>query len=107
MRLRSRVLPAAAGPALIVACVLFAMRGFLFRDDLTGQHPDILSFWLPRFCYLGHTLQAGHVPLWNPLQFDGVPFASDPQSGWLYGPVMGLFSTLSCGTALRMLIVLQ
>jgi len=103
----SRVLPAVAGPALIVACVLFALRGIVFRGFLSDQHPDILAFWLPRWCYLGHALRAGHVPVWNPLQFDGVPFASDPQSGWLYAPVMVLFRAFSCGTALRMFIVLQ
>jgi hypothetical protein len=102
-----RFLPAASGPALIVACVVFAMRGLVFRNFLSGQHPDILAFWLPRYCYLGHALRAGHVPVWNPLQFIGVPFAADPQSGWLYAPPMLLFSTLSCGTALRMMIVLQ
>src|SRR6266513_5581534 len=102
-----RALPALAGPALIVAAVLFAMRGFVFRGFLTDQHPDILAFWLPRWCYLGHSLRAGHVPVWNPLQFAGVPFAADPQSGWLYAPVMALFSTLGCGTALRMFVLLQ
>src|SRR5437588_292504 len=83
------------------------MRGLVFRDFLSDQHPDILAFWLPRWCYLGHSLRAGHVPVWNPLQFAGAPFASDPQSGWLYLPVMALFSTLGCGTALRTVIVLQ
>src|SRR5437588_3695409 len=102
-----RAVPAVAGPALIVLAVLFAMRGLVFRDFLSNQHPDILAFWLPRWCYLGHSLRAGHVPVWNPLQFDGAPFASDPQSGWLYAPAMGLFTTLGCGTALRAVIVLQ
>src|SRR5437016_2867059 len=102
-----RVLPAVAGPILILAAVLFAMRGIAFRSFLTDQHPDILAFWLPRWCSLGHALRAGHVPAWNPLQFAGVPFAADPQSGWLYAPVMALFSTLGCGTALRVFIVLQ
>src|SRR6266513_4459343 len=102
-----RVLPAAAGPILIVAAVLFATRGLVFRNYLTDQHPDILALWLPRWSYLGHSLRAGHVPVWNPLQFAGVPFAADPQSGWLYAPVMALFSTLGCGTALRMFVLLQ
>src|SRR5438105_73269 len=102
-----RALPGVAGPALVVVAVLFAMRGFVFRNFLSDQHPDILAFWLPRWCFLGHSLKAGHVPLWNPLQFAGSPFAADPQSGWLYAPVMGLFSTLGCATALRMFIVVQ
>jgi len=92
---------------LIVALVLFAMRGFVFRNALSDQHPDILAFWFPRWCFLGRSLAAGHVPVWDSLQFAGVPFAADPQSGWLYAPVMGLFSTLGCGTALRAFIVLQ
>jgi len=101
------VLAAAAGPALIVVMVLFAMRGVAFRSDLTNQHPDILAFWLPHFCFLGQSLAHGHIPLWNPHQMAGMPYAADPQSGWLYLPAMALFSTLSCGTALRMFIVLQ
>ena len=36
-----------------------------------------------------------------------MPFASDPQSGWLYVPAMALFSLFSCGTALRLFIVVQ
>src|SRR4051812_1147857 len=69
-----RVLRTAAGPTLIVVLVLFAMRGFVFRDVLSDQHPDILAFWLPRWCYLGHSLRTGHVPVWNSLQFAGSPF---------------------------------
>src|SRR5438093_5498011 len=102
-----RTLAALAGPALIVAAALVGTRGFAFRDLLTTQHPDILAFWLPRFCFLGQSLHAGHLPLWNPHQFIGAPFAADPQSGWLYAPAMSLFGTLSCGTAMRAFIVLQ
>jgi len=98
---------ALAGPALIVGSVLFAMRGFAFEPLLTNRHPDILAFWLPQFCFLGKSLAAGHIPAWNPFQFGGTPFAADPQSGWLYVPAMLLFSLFSCGTALRMFIVLQ
>src|SRR5437867_398830 len=104
---RARLLRSRAGPALIVAAVVFGLRGFVFRDFLTDQHPDILAFWLPRWSFLGHSLRVGHVPLWNPLQFAGVPFASDPQSGWLNVPAMALFWRLSGGAALRAYIVLQ
>jgi hypothetical protein len=96
-----------AGPLVIVACVLFALRGFLFTPWLTNQHPDILGQWLPHYCFLGNSLAAGHIPLVNPYQMAGMPYASDPQSGWLYLPPMALFATFSCGTALRFLIVLN
>ncbi|HEY7400813.1 MAG TPA: hypothetical protein VH989_07930 [Actinomycetota bacterium] len=98
---------ALAGPALIVACVLFALRGFAFRPYVTNQHPDILAFWLPRFSFLGRSLASGHVPLWNPFEMTGTRFAADPQAGWLYATPMALFSILSPGTAMRAFIVVN
>jgi hypothetical protein len=102
-----RTLAVAAGPALIVACVLFALRGFAFTPHLTNDHFDILSFWLPRFTFLARSLNAGHVPLWNPYEMMGYRFAADPQSGWLYVPAMVIFSLFSPGAAMRALIVLN
>ena len=98
---------ATAGPALIVVSVVIALRGFAFEDLLTNQHPDILSFWLPRSCLLGRSLSAGHVPLWNPYEMIGTPFAADPQSGWLYVPQMLLSWLFGCGGGLRAFIVAQ
>jgi hypothetical protein len=100
-----RVVGACAGPAVIVAGVLFALRGFAFHPLLTNDHPDILAFWLPRFSFLGRELAAGHIPLWNPNEMLGYRFAADPQSGWLHVPPMVLFSALSPGAAMRALIV--
>ncbi len=103
-RLR-RLLVVGGGPALIVAGVLFALRGFAFLPLMTNQHPDVLSFWLPRSCLLGRALSSGHVPLWNPFEMAGTPFAADPQSGWLYAPVMAFSWLLGCGDGLRVFIV--
>jgi len=87
-----RFLAAAAGPALIVIAVLLVLRGIAFLPRLPDQHPDVLSFWLPRSCLLGRALADGRVPLWNPFEMAGTPFAADPQSGWLSGPSMLLSS---------------
>jgi hypothetical protein len=107
----SRLAPRAAGriaswlgPALIVGSVLFALRGFVV-GGLTNQHPDLLTFWLPRWSFLGDSVSAGRIPLWNPFEMAGYRFAADPQSGWLYAPPMLLFSLFSPGSALRMFIV--
>jgi hypothetical protein len=100
-----RLAAAAAGPALIVAGVAFALRGFVFADRLSDAHPDILSFWLPRFSFLGRSIAAGHVPLWNPFEMAGYRFAADPQGGWLSVLPMALFSRLDPGAAMRALIV--
>ncbi|HEV8564897.1 MAG TPA: hypothetical protein VGR41_08270 [Actinomycetota bacterium] len=96
---------AVAGPTLIVACVVFALRGFTFRPFLTNQHPDVLAFWLPRFSFLGRAIANGHVPLWNPFEMTGTRFAADPQAGWLYATPTALFSMLSPGVAMRAFIV--
>src|SRR5919197_2866227 len=102
-----RLLAAAAGPALIIGSVLLALRGIAFLPHLTDQHPDILSYWLPRSCLLGRPLSEGHVPLWNPYEMIGTPFAADPQSGWLYLPQMLLSWLFGCGGGLRAFIVVQ
>lgn len=102
-----RFLASIAGPLLIIVCVLATMRAIAFGGMLTNQHADILSFVLPRFCYLGQRLAAGDIPLWNPWLQAGTPYAADPQSGWLYLPAMTLFSALPCTTAMRTLIVFQ
>jgi hypothetical protein len=99
--------PKVAGPLLIALCPLVVLSGFWLGGQLTDQHVDLLSFWLPRWCFLGTSLADGHLPTWLPHQFGGVPFASDPQSGWLYAPAMVLFSTLSCTRALGVLVALN
>jgi hypothetical protein len=102
-----RLVRACAGPAVIIVSVVFALRGFVFSDHLTQAHPDILTFWLPRFAFLGRSLAAGHIPLWNPFEMAGARFAADPQGGWLYLAPMALFSTLSPAAAMRAFIVLN
>ncbi len=101
------IIAACAGPALIVIGVLVALEGFVFHDRLTQAHPDILTFWLPRFAYLGRSIADGHIPVWNPYEMAGYRFAADPQGGWLYLTPMALFSTLSPAAAMRAFIVVN
>src|SRR5262245_32627479 len=101
------LLAAVAGPFLIIGSVLLALRGIAFLPHLTDQHPDILTFWLPRSCMLGRAIASGHVPLWNPYEMAGTWFAADPQSGWLSLSTMGTSVALGCGGGLRALIVLN
>lgn len=98
---------ALAGPALIVVSVLVALRGIAFLGLLSDQHPDVLSFWLPRSCLLGRSLAQGHVPLWNPFEMIGAPFAADAQSGWLSLTTMGTSWLFGCGGGLRAQIVMH
>jgi hypothetical protein len=101
-----QILRALAGPTLIVLASLVAMHGYAFGGRLSA-YPDDLSFWMPNYCYLGQALHSGHIPLWNPTTLAGTRFAADPQTGWMYLPVMILFTLLPCGTAMRWFIALQ
>jgi hypothetical protein len=98
---------AVAGPLLIVAAVLAVLHGLAFRGILSFRHPDLIGAFLPSWCFLGRTLRAGHVPGWNLHVMGGVPFAADPLTGWMYLPVMLLFSLLPCQAAMTAFIVLQ
>ncbi|MGH2683743.1 MAG: hypothetical protein ACRDIX_10970 [Actinomycetota bacterium] len=102
-----RALAPVAGPLLILASVLFMLRDFAFGGMVSAQHVDPLAIWLPLHCFLGTSLAAGHVPAWNPYTMGGVPFAADPQSGWMSLPVMALYSALPCDVAIRWFVVLQ
>jgi hypothetical protein len=83
------------------------MAPVAFGPNIPAQHPDLLSFWLPTHCFLGRSLASGHIPTWNPDVMAGVPFAADPQSGWMYLPAMALYGLLPCGRALRWFITAQ
>src|SRR5438094_1531206 len=106
-RMTRRLAVALGGPALIVGTVLLVLFRVALGGRVTFAQPDIPSLWLPNFCYLGTSLAHGTLPVWNPFVMGGLPFAADPQSGWLYVLPMLLFSTLPCSLALRWYLILQ
>jgi hypothetical protein len=96
-----------AGPLLIAGTALFMLRDFAFGGMVSAQHVDPLAIWLPLHCFLGKSLAAGHLSAWNPYTMGGVPFAADPQSGWMSLPVMALYTALPCDVAIRWYVVIQ
>lgn len=94
----------ASGPALIVAVVVVILHDVVFNGVVSGRNPDLLAFWMPNQCFLGQELTAGRIPYWNPHAFAGIPFAADPQSGWMYLPMM-VFGLAPCDIAIRALVV--
>ena len=96
-----------AGPVLITAAVLTVMHGFWLHPKLTNQHVDLLAQWLPWYCHMGKSLVHGTIPTWQTFQFAGAPFASDPQKGWLYAPVIVLYGSFGCARALGLFMTLQ
>ena len=98
-------LAAGSGLLLIVGVGLVLRRDFALHSVVWNE--DMANYWLPLHCYLGKSLAAGHIPAWNPHTLSGMPFAADPQGGWLNLLTMLLFTTLPCGAAIRWLVVLQ
>jgi hypothetical protein len=45
---------------------------------------DALTYFTPYWAYRMVELRAGHLPLWNPYLFAGVPFLANPQAAALY-----------------------
>jgi hypothetical protein len=66
---------------------------------------DSVIFFIPMWGFLGRELRMGDIPGWNPHQFAGTPFAGDPESGWMYLPVMFFFTILSPVFAFKTLVV--
>src|SRR5206468_10767911 len=62
---------------------------------------DTATAFFPWYTFLGEQLRGGHIPVWNPHQFSGAPFAADPESGWMYLPAMVAFTLLPVELAIR------
>jgi hypothetical protein len=67
---------------VVLGTVTFTYR----RQGITSL--DSFTFFIPWFTKLAERLRAGDIPAWNPHILGGVPFAGDPESGWMYVPAM-------------------
>jgi len=79
---------------VIVFCALVVIAEWELLKDGTVIGMDTATGFYPWYAYLGEQLRSGHVPMWNPHQFGGAPFAADPESGWAYVPAMAFFASL-------------
>jgi hypothetical protein len=74
--------------------VLVIAAEWQLLKDGTVIGMDTATGFYPWYAHLGEQLRGGHIPMWNPFQFAGTPFAGDPESGWAYLPAMVLFTIL-------------
>ncbi|MEZ4683892.1 MAG: YfhO family protein [Caldilineaceae bacterium] len=84
--MRDRLLPCLS--ALLVGSVLAIFIALLYYPLLFTNRVlasgDILLYFYPYRDYAAAALRAGHIPLWNPYIFNGVPFLANPQAAVLY-----------------------
>ena len=83
----------------LVALTLIVDSDLLRGETMIGM--DTATAFYPWYSFLGQRLRSGHIPMWNPHQFSGAPFAADPESGWMYLPAMLLFTVLSLDAAAK------
>jgi hypothetical protein len=90
-----------------------AVLALLARRDLVLAPPthfiDTVDYtryfaWLHE--YVGDRLRAGHLPLWNPYTYAGVPLAANPQVALFYPPTW-LHAVLPVALAHRLSVVLH
>jgi len=81
--------------------------GLRFIYDNWLSEPDIFTFFVPWFGYIGDRLRDFELPVWSTNYLSGTPVIGSPSSGWMYLPVMLIFPLLSVVTAFKTLILLQ
>lgn len=60
---------------------------------------DTYTYYFPQKTFYADELQAGRVPLWNPLVGHGYPILAESQTGVLYPPNLVLFRFFDVNTA--------
>jgi hypothetical protein len=105
---RRRFLASAKDVVALLALVALSLA--TEWDRLTGPTwigMDTATAFFPWYTFLGEQLRGGHIPVWNPHQFSGAPFAADPESGWMYVPAMLAFTLLPLDAAIRAHLLFQ
>jgi hypothetical protein len=90
---------------LIVATLLVALK--ISLRDAWLIRIDLLTAYLPFYASLGEQLRSFSIPGWSPFQASGLPFAGDPQSGWMYAPAMFWFTILPPVAAIKAMAATQ
>ncbi len=71
---------------LTLAELLFFWRPLLSAASVPRGGGDLNSYFFPLQGFSANALQNGHLPLWNPSQFGGMPQFANYQAAMLYPP---------------------
>lgn len=92
------------GDLIGVLALLLVTAAVIIRNahsDAWMSRTDLLTAYVPFYTYLGEQLRHFNIPGWSPFQASGLPFAGDPQSGWMYFPAMFFYTFLAPATATK------
>ena len=103
-----RLAPALASAApylgLLAACCVFFWK--LAFTNLILARGDMFLYFYPNWNYAADAIRQGHLPLWNPYLFMGVPFLANSQTGVLY-PLNLALAWLPTTHAINLTIILH
>lgn len=93
----------------LLVALLYLLFGLLFYHALALQGRilmdfDSFTYFYPNESYAARSLQAGHIPLWNPYLWAGAPFLANIQTALFYPPNL-LFVFMSVPQAYAVLLV--
>jgi hypothetical protein len=108
--LETRPRPASARRALLPPLAL-AVLPFLLFAPVTSMWQvfsalDVQAYFYPYHVLPARMLAEGHLPLWNPYVFSGIPLLGDGQTALFYPPNW-LFFLLPGETALNLVVLIQ
>ncbi|MDO8670730.1 MAG: YfhO family protein [Dehalococcoidia bacterium] len=69
---------------LLLAALTLAFYNRIAFGNLILVNYDLFTFFYPYRAYAAEILQSGHIPLWNPYLFVGVPFLANIQTAVFY-----------------------
>lgn len=90
---------------MALACALF-YEAFT-EGALLASNGDGINFFYPLDVFLHRALNSGHLPMWNPYIFSGMPFMAAHQPAVLYPPKLALFLLLPAKSAFNMNFILH
>ncbi len=85
-RFRTLYLDIVALGALLLANLLFFWRPLLTSSQVPRGGGDLNSYFFPLGAFSASALRHGHIPLWNPSLFGGMPQLANYQAAMLYPP---------------------
>jgi hypothetical protein len=102
----SRTKAVATLGASLVAC-LITLRLIGWRMTPIAPWSDMMAYSLPKYRWAADRIASGHLPLWNPLEFGGIPFLATMQPGVFYPPLRVLYALVHTDTAYDLLFLLH
>lgn len=97
-----------AWPALALAllCIAFYWDVLWLPGDRIVSGRDLSDMFYHWLCFATDSIRQGHLPLWTPYVFSGLPFVANPQPALFYPP-MWLALLMPVTRALSLIIVMH